>query len=73
MMDYICGPPSPGSEPSLLAARGFREGMEYEVWVCAGRTEDASSMGGGPSTWNFRLLLISGAKTMVRALLPTSV
>lgn len=36
MMNYICEPPSPGSEPKLLACRGYREGKEYEVWVCAG-------------------------------------
>lgn len=36
MTDYICGPPRPGSEPSLLAGRGCREGRVDDVWVRAG-------------------------------------
>lgn len=64
MMNYICGPPSPGSEPNfwLVGAAGKVRSMRFGC--VQERREDASSIGGGPSVSHFRHLLISGARKM---------
>lgn len=62
MTDYICGPPRPGSEPSLLAGRGCREGRVDDVWVRAG--EERGRFQHRWRSLDFRLLLLSGAGKM---------